>query len=266
MGREPHGAGRCGVRGWLEPSVACRERRNGRLSALGSSPSGEFPLMGLAGENAGGLMRVLRVALVSVGALALLLVVSAAALLAVLDDDDYRQIAVRLVERATGRAVAIDGQFSFHVGPEPSLTASDVRVANAPWASRPDLVHIRHLEVQLALAPLLSGKLLIPRLILENADFDLEKSADGRTNWVTPLARGGLVPRPRHRRASQRRLALSRSGDRRGDCDRSRASHPRKRRQRRPPRRRGNVGRSRIVPKASSGRSPRRSIRPHLFR
>ena len=139
-------------------------------------------------------MRVLRVALVCVGALVLLLVVSAAALLAVLDDDDYRQIAIRLVERATGSSVAIDGPFSFHVGLEPSLTASDVRVVNASWASRPDLVHIGHLEVQLALTPLLSGKLLIPRLILEDADFDLEKSADGRTNWVMPAARGLLVP------------------------------------------------------------------------
>ena len=36
-----HEAGRCGRRGRFEPSQACRERRNGRLSALGSRLSGE---------------------------------------------------------------------------------------------------------------------------------------------------------------------------------------------------------------------------------
>ncbi len=139
-------------------------------------------------------MRILRVALVIAGAVVLLVAGSAAALLAVLGDADYRQIATYLVERATGRAVAIEGPFSFQVSLEPSLTASDVRVANTAWASGPDLARIGRLEVQLALRPLLSGTLLIPHLRLEDADFELEKSAEGTTNWVTPLANGGLVP------------------------------------------------------------------------
>jgi uncharacterized protein involved in outer membrane biogenesis len=140
-------------------------------------------------------MRVLRMAVVIVGALVLLLAGSVAALLAVLNDENYRHIATYLAERATGRAVTIEGPFSFHVGLEPSLSASDIRVANPPWASQPDLARIGHLEVQLALRPLLSGALLIPRLVLEDADFELEKGADGKTNWVMPPAGGrGLVP------------------------------------------------------------------------
>ncbi len=139
-------------------------------------------------------MRVLKVALVIFGAVILLLAGSAAALLLVLDDQDYRRVAIDLVERATGRAVTIAGPFSFHVGLEPSLTASDVRVANAPWAAQPDLVRIGRLEVQVALRPLLSGTLLIPRLVVQDADFELESRADGTTNWVTPRPGGGLVP------------------------------------------------------------------------
>ena len=129
-----------------------------------------------------------------VAAVVLLLAGSVAALLVFLGDDDYRRIATYLVERATGREVAIEGQFSFHASLEPSLTASDVRVANAPSAPQPDLARIGHLEVQLALRPLLSGRLLIPRLILEDADFELEKGADGTTDWATALPRGRLVP------------------------------------------------------------------------
>ena len=139
-------------------------------------------------------MRVLRVALVIAGVVVLLLAGPTAALVAFLSDDDYRRLATWLVERETGRAVAIEGQFSFHVSLEPSLTASDVRVANLGWASHPDFARVGHLEVQLALRPLLSGTLLIQRLIVEDADFGLEKRADGSTNWEMALPKGGLVP------------------------------------------------------------------------
>ena len=37
---EPHDEGRCGRLGRFEPSQACRDRRNGRLSALGNAISG----------------------------------------------------------------------------------------------------------------------------------------------------------------------------------------------------------------------------------
>ena len=51
-GREPLEAGRCGRRGRFEPSQACQERRNGRLSALGSRSSGESRLTGLDANTA----------------------------------------------------------------------------------------------------------------------------------------------------------------------------------------------------------------------
>ena len=139
-------------------------------------------------------MRVLRVALVIAGVVVLLLAGSTAALLTLLSDEEYRHLATWLVERETGRKVAIEGQFSLHVSLQPSLTASDVRVANLGWASHPDFARIGHLELQLALRPLLSGTLLIQRLIVEDADFRLEKSADGSTNWEMALPKGGLVP------------------------------------------------------------------------
>ena len=44
MGRKPHDAGRCGVRGRPEPLAACRVRQNGRSLALGNCPSGESRL------------------------------------------------------------------------------------------------------------------------------------------------------------------------------------------------------------------------------
>jgi uncharacterized protein involved in outer membrane biogenesis len=139
-------------------------------------------------------MRVLRIALLTFVAAVLLLVASAAALLAFLNDADYRRIATWLAERETGRRVTIGWPFSFQLSLEPTLAASDVRVANAAWTSQPDLARIGHLEVQVALRPLLSGTLLIPHLALEDADFELERNADGMPNWVLSRTRERLVP------------------------------------------------------------------------
>ena len=133
-------------------------------------------------------------------------------LLATLDDDDYRRLASYLVERATGRTLVVDGRFAVHLSLRPALVMSKARITNPPWASGPNLAEIGHMEVQVALWPLLSGTLLIERLILEYATFALERSADGRGELDDRgrRSRPRAGPGPRHGEAAQRRLALPR--------------------------------------------------------
>ena len=52
MGRKPHDTGRCSVRDWLVTLAACEVGRNGRSSALGSRPSGEFSVQSDSGVGA----------------------------------------------------------------------------------------------------------------------------------------------------------------------------------------------------------------------
>jgi uncharacterized protein involved in outer membrane biogenesis len=128
--------------------------------------------------------RLVRIILIAVAALVILVVGSIAALLALLDDDDYRRLASYLVERETGRTLIVDGRFALYPSLRPSLVMSKVRIPNPPWAAGPDLAQIDHLEVQIALTPLLSGTLAVERLIINDARFALERSADGRANWT----------------------------------------------------------------------------------
>jgi uncharacterized protein involved in outer membrane biogenesis len=128
--------------------------------------------------------RLVRFVLLAVAALVVLVVASIAALLAFLDGDDYRRLAAYLVERETGRTLIVDGRFALYPSLRPSLVMSKVRIPNPPWAAGPDLAQIDHLEVQVALTPLLSGTLAIERLIMNDARFALERSADGRANWT----------------------------------------------------------------------------------
>lgn len=132
--------------------------------------------------------RVLRTLLITLGVVCSLLVSAAVAVILFLDDDGWRRIAAYAVERLTGRILTVDGSFAVDLSLEPSLVASHVRVDNPSWATQADFARIGRLEVQVALRPLLSGILVVPRLILEDAHFDLETGADGARNWTTAEA------------------------------------------------------------------------------
>lgn len=137
------------------------------------------------------MMRALKITSITVAAVVLLILGGVAALLAFMDDDDYRRLAAYLVERATGRTMIVDGRFAVHPSLRPSLVMSEVRVLNPPWAAGPNLAQIGHMEIAIALRPLLSGTLVVERLILNDATFALERSADGQANWAIQADEGG---------------------------------------------------------------------------
>jgi uncharacterized protein involved in outer membrane biogenesis len=112
--------------------------------------------------------------------------VAAVAWLAVAGDDFYRRAGQYLLESALDREVRLDGTFAVTLGLEPTLVVTGISVANAPWAETAEMARIDRVEVQVALMPLLSGVVEIPRLAIAGATLDLEIAADGRANWETP--------------------------------------------------------------------------------
>jgi len=100
---------------------------------------------------------------------------------------DLRGIETALVERiaaATGRTLAIDGGVSIDLfALPPRITFGDVRLGNAPWGSRPDMLRAKRLEAELDLLPLLVGDVAVPRLRLVGVDILLETNKTGEGNW-----------------------------------------------------------------------------------
>ncbi len=137
-------------------------------------------------------MRALKIALITIVAAVLVIVAAAAVLFATLSDDSYRRLASYLFERATGRTLIVDGRFAVHRSLRPSIVVSHVRIPNPAWASTPEFAQIGHMEIEVALPSLLSGALVIQRLILEDASFALERRADGTANWT--MGQGGPGP------------------------------------------------------------------------
>lgn len=140
--------------------------------------------------------RAIRWLLVGLGAVVTLITTVAVAALLFLDDEDYRRISVYLAERYTGRDVAIEGPVSLDLSLRPELSVSGLSVANPAWATEPQLARIDHLEIQLALWPLLSGTISVPRLLVSDAQFSPEIDADGARSWSFGSGQSGDGARP----------------------------------------------------------------------
>src|ERR1700681_2041233 len=128
-------------------------------------------------------MRAARIVMIGVGAVVLLLAAAIVYLMSI-DFDRYRPLLAERVRAATGRDFAIAGRLDLTPSLTPTLAVSDVRLANPPGFSRPDMPTIAKLEGRVSLWPLLSGLVQIERFTLSGADIILETDGQGRGNWL----------------------------------------------------------------------------------
>ena len=116
-----------------------------------------------------------------------LMLVSLAGLFVILSRYDFNHLKpeiARVVKAATGREVIMDGDIGLKIGLAPRLTMANVSLQNAPWGSRPEMVTIKHFEVQVALLPLVRGEIEIKRFVLVEPDILIETDPAGRSNLV----------------------------------------------------------------------------------
>ncbi|HEX2524964.1 MAG TPA: AsmA family protein [Geminicoccus sp.] len=86
-----------------------------------------------------------------------------------------------LVREATGRPFAVDGDVSLSLIPTPRLVAEQIRVGEGDTP----LLRLAKLEAVVGLAPLLSGRIDLERLILAEPVATLRVDANGQNNWST---------------------------------------------------------------------------------
>lgn len=129
------------------------------------------------------------------GGFLLAVAVAAGIGLLLFDPEAQKPRIVEAVKQATGRDLVIKGRIGLALSLRPTLEVSDVTLSNPPGFSRPEMVSIGKLDLQLALLPLLSKRIEIDRLIVTRPDVRLETDAKGNPNWVfTPAEKPAAAP------------------------------------------------------------------------
>jgi len=123
-------------------------------------------------------------------------VVAAVVFLSRVDFSRYKEVVVEAVHSATGRELSIAGQIRLELGFSPALAVDDITLANAEWGSRPEMLKIGRVEVQVELIPLFSRRVVVKRLVLVEPDVLLETDGAGAGNWILSGKEksGGTLP------------------------------------------------------------------------
>jgi AsmA protein len=123
-------------------------------------------------------------ALKRIGAAVLLLFV-ALALFFAFGLNTLRGPIAQAVTKATGRELVIEGDLKpVWTWLHPRIRAEGVRFANADWGKADYLLDAEAIEATISVLPLLTGKVVLPEVHLQNAELSLEQDAEGRKNWI----------------------------------------------------------------------------------
>jgi uncharacterized protein involved in outer membrane biogenesis len=87
------------------------------------------------------------------------------------------------IKTITQRDVVIDGDVRISVSLLPELIVDRIHIKNSEGFAREDFITVAEVSVQLALLPLLTGKLQIEELAAEHAQIYLIQKEDGDYNW-----------------------------------------------------------------------------------
>lgn len=129
------------------------------------------------------------------GSTFLVLIAAVAAFFHVFDWNWLRGPAERYGGSATGRGLSIgdiQGEWSW----TPRFVLHDVHLGNAEWAREKEMVAVDTLAIVVDLRQLLRGRLVLPAVEIDRPRLNLERRADGASNWTlgAELAKDAVTP------------------------------------------------------------------------
>ncbi len=139
----------------------------------------------------------MRSLLIGLGALVGLVLLAALVAPWFLSAENLAALLADEVKKTSGYDLTIKGGARIALLPSPSLTLSDVHVANAPGAVNPEFFKARELSASVALFPLFSGNVDVKSVRLDTPVVVLETLKDGRPAWMPPQgAKPAPTPKP----------------------------------------------------------------------
>ncbi len=127
-------------------------------------------------------MKILSLILKVIAGLVAVIIVAIGVIAITVDPNDYRDEITELVKKETGRDLQIE-TMSLSFFPHLGLNLENTSLSNAAGFSQQAFLKIDKAQVGAAILPLLSQNLEIDTLTLHGLDLNLEKNAEGISNW-----------------------------------------------------------------------------------
>jgi AsmA protein len=134
-------------------------------------------------------MKWLKWAVWAAVAVVLVLVVVIGIFVATFDPNAYKARITQGVQEATGRELAIEGEIGLTFFPL-GFSLGETRLSNAAGFGDMPFASVEEVAVRVAILPLLKNEVRIDRVVLRGLSLDLQRNAQGVTNW------DDLVPAP----------------------------------------------------------------------
>ena len=112
------------------------------------------------------------------------IVIATVVVISTLDVNQYKTSIIEATEQATGRKLQIGGDLRLALSFVPTVVVEDVKFSNASWGSKPEMLSLNKLEVQVSLLPLITGNIQVDRIILLEPEVLLETNKKGLGNWI----------------------------------------------------------------------------------
>lgn len=110
-------------------------------------------------------------------------VVAGVAILSSMDFNQYKGLIEEEAKKATGRDLKIAGDLNLEISLNPAVAVDGVTFSNASWGSRPQMVTVERFAAEVSLLPLLTGQIVVNRLLVEGVDLLAETDKNGAGNW-----------------------------------------------------------------------------------
>lgn len=110
-------------------------------------------------------------------------VVAGVAILSSMDFNEYKGLIAEQAKSATGRDLQIAGDLNLEISLNPAIAVDGVTFSNADWGSKPAMLTVERFAAEVSLIPLLSGQIVVNRLLVEGVKLLAETNKDGVGNW-----------------------------------------------------------------------------------
>jgi AsmA protein len=128
-------------------------------------------------------MKIFKYLMLAIGTLILLVVITVGVFLATFDANQYKQELSGLVLEQTGRELTFRGDIGLTLYPALGMKLGSLTLSNAAGFGNQPMLSVNKVSASVDVLSILSLKPQVAQLVLDGLSVDLQKNAQGMTNW-----------------------------------------------------------------------------------